>query len=267
MKSRLDGEALFRAYLRQRRLPSDYEAPSGSRHPDFLVHHPSGDVVAEVFEPVRRLLGRSGAAEPYEHLRRAFRGRKRKQGAGAKQGGVPYVVVLADSNSDTSFDEVSVTGAMFGSHGIAMPFNPDLGSADKLGARSGFLRGGGLNSDKNTRYSAVVVINKFNPTLHRVQRDYQDKIVRYGIPAGQRSPVIFRAFEEATQSGHFDEHAARARLTVFHNPFAATPLPMEVFGGPHDQQWNVIEHSPGEAEYSLVAEGVFCWELPRDSIG
>jgi hypothetical protein len=261
------GEALFRAYLRQRRLKFDYEAPSGGRRPDFLVHDPAGDVVCEVFEPVRRLPGRAGAIEPYEHLRRAFRGRKRKQGAEAKKLGLPYVIVLAASNSDVSFDDISVTGAMFGAHGVTMPFDAERGEAREDEARWGFLRGGGLHTGKNTRYSAVAVLTKFNPTLHRVERAYQEKIVRHGIPPGARAPVIYRAFDDAAEAGTYDEHAAVARLTVYHNPYASAPLSMEALGGPHDHQWHAIETSPDEVGYTLVAEGRFCWELPRDAIG
>lgn len=222
--------------------------------------------MCEVFEPDRRLTG-GGAIDPYRHLRRAFKGRKRKQGAEAKTRGVPYVVVLARSNSDISFDELSVTGAMFGNHGIAIPVDPGRGAADVDRATRTFLGGGGLNPGKNTRYSAAAVVTSFNPTLHRVERAYQDKIVRYGIPPGERSSVIFRAFEDASESGIFDEHAAVARLTVYHNPFAATRLARQAFGGPHDQQWDAIELSPERTEYSLVAEGRRCWELPRKSIG
>jgi hypothetical protein len=46
-KPRAPGERLFAAYLRQRGLSFDYEAPSGGANPDFTIHHASGDVIAE----------------------------------------------------------------------------------------------------------------------------------------------------------------------------------------------------------------------------
>ena len=91
--------------------------------------------------------------------------------------------------------------------------------------------------EEEHRYSAIAVLTSFNPALHRVQRAFQDVIQRRRIPAGQRAPVINEAFERARATGEFDDAAAVARLAVYHNPYAANPLPAEVFGGPHDQQW------------------------------
>jgi len=178
----------------------------------------------------------------------------------------PYVPVLGRSNSDTSFDALSVTGAMFGDRGISMPFDPLVGSADREQAEWGFLLGGGLHAQKNTRYSAIAVLTAFNPTLHRVQRAYQGTIERHGIPPGKRTPIIARAFEHARSTAEFDDAASVARLTVYHNPYAANPLSMEAFGGPHDQQWGAVEGPAGEIVYTLIAEGRWAKELPRSSL-
>jgi hypothetical protein len=231
------GERLFAAYLGQRPdLTAGYEVLDQGRRPDFTVDGPHGTVVCEIFNPRLDLPNGSGSFDPITPLRGSFGKRKRRQGAGSKQKGVPYVVVVGRENSDVPFDEHDLLIAAFG-------------------------RGGGLNSGKNTRYSALAVVSSFNPTQWRVEA-----LVAERLPPGSPLPVIFRivrhAEEELLNSGVYDPAARVARLRVVHNPWARVPLSSEVFGGPHDEQF-IPDTASSEMPLIRVASGWRAHELLR----
>jgi hypothetical protein len=46
---------------------------------------------------------------------------------------------------------------------------------------------------------------------------------------------------------------------VFHNPYAAVPLPPDLFAGPHDQIFGLLNDAGG---YGLAAEGTQSMEVP-----
>jgi hypothetical protein len=63
-------------------------------------------------------------------------------------------------------------------------------------------------------------------------------------------------------AGAIDLAAARARLIVLHNPFASSPISLDAFGGPHDEQWGSTEPGPGRLEYGPIAQGRWSCEIP-----
>jgi hypothetical protein len=73
--------------------------------------------------------------------------------------------------------------------------------------------------------------------------------------------TIWSTFEEFTKNGSYEESARLPRLTVLHNPYAAHPLHMDVFGGPHDVQWAEYPHGD-TVVFTEVAHGTSCFELP-----
>jgi hypothetical protein len=97
------GERLVAAYLRQRRIRYQFEPDVEGRHPDFLIDHPLGSVACDVAEPTMRLPSpRGGAFSSYPALRQVFTNkRKRKQAQAAAKAGLPFMHVLARTNSDT----------------------------------------------------------------------------------------------------------------------------------------------------------------------
>lgn len=63
--------------------------------------------------------------------------------------------------------------------------------------------------------------------------------------------VIFDTFQEFTADGRFEERAIEYRAVVYHNYFADTPLPYEVFGGLCDEQYGLLD-----SRYMLVTQGL-----------
>ena len=108
------GEVLFNAYVRQRPdLRAQRHELSGTRRPDFTLSSPAGEVICEVYSPSLPLDG-GGSFDSFGPVSRAFKSRKRRQGAAAKANNIPYVVVVTDTNSDVPFGEFDLMVAMFG---------------------------------------------------------------------------------------------------------------------------------------------------------
>lgn len=266
------GERLFSAYLRQRRLSANYERDVGGRNPDFLVSHPNCTVACDVFEPELRLPS-SGAFSfsSYPALRRVFKPRKRKQAQAAAQAGLPFVHVLARTNSDLSFDPLIVAGAMLGDLTFTFPVFPDGNAPEGFDARDHTRNLLGANRQLqptvNTSVSAIAILRSFNPTQWRHEVASAAHFQRFGPvanfdDAGRRALVHLELVEHMERVGAYDATAHLARLIVMHNPWARIPLALEVFGGPHDEQWSSIELQPGELGYAHVASGRLAKEVP-----
>jgi hypothetical protein len=271
MKS--DGERLLSAYLRQRRLPFVYEPPLGRRRPDFLVSHPARDIACDVYEPQVRLPGgRTFSFSSYPALRKGMHGQKYAQAKAARDASLPFVVVLRHTNSGIPFDPVVVAGAMFGD--VATEFSVWLGPGPRPQeeppeSRTVFGGGGRLQERMNRAISAVAILTTFNPTMWRVQRAYLgplDTLKTSGWPTPREQQracdLINETYDHFRATGDFDDSACLARLTVIHNPYCDYPVDLEVFGGPHDDQWGHIPIEDGSA-CMLVAQGRLRWEVPK----
>jgi hypothetical protein len=255
-----DGERLLAAYLRQRRLHHRYEAPVGGRNPDFLVVHPIGEIVMEVFEPHLRLPSRVGSFDSVEPVLGAFEKRKRRQVQAAANQGIPTVVVIASTNSDIPFDMFALGGAMFGRLGIR--FSTDAPEDQE----TTFLGPGRTQPHLNTSYSALAVVRRFNPTRWRLDMAWAVR-AQPGTDLSSRelTEVSIRRreiAEEMERIGTYDPTAALARLVILHNPYAKVRLPFE-FGGPHDHQYGAIESAEGTRQWCRLAEGRLRQEVPK----
>lgn len=260
-----EGERLMRAYLHERRLPCEEEPPVGGFNPDFLMHSPVGDVVAEVYDPTLTLPGRVGAYDSITPLLGAFGTRKRKQVGAACKAGYPTIVVLGKGNSDLTFDDFTVTGALFGRPGVTFPVGP--GAPPDAKPAYTFLDGAAFQPTKNTSYSAVAVVSQFNPTLRHFQRATAAlPSVIWGESTHQERVAhveeMMEIERELEAAGVYKPDACRTRLTIYRNPWAARPLPWD-FAGPHDDQFDLFE-TARSVGYTLVARGVNGFEVPTD---
>lgn len=264
------GERLFAAYLRQYRLTSDREPLIGGRRPDFLVHHPAVPFVAEVYEPELRLPPGGGFIDSYPAFRRAFKARKGDQIKAVKEAGLPCVLVLARTNSDIRFQPEIVAGAMFGNVGVVFA----LDDPDAAG-RTVFGGGGRVQPEMNRGVSAVAVLEGFNPTWYRAEEAVAARLGK-GMPwradltAGEVAReqteiarVANEVYEHMTVTGDFNPDARVAKLTVFHNPFAAHPIGLDILGGAHDVQWHRTTNADGEVAYGPVKWGPLVIRTPQ----
>ena len=263
------GEALFTAYLRQRRLPWKREPLINGRKPDFLVHHPSMDFTAEVYEPELQLPQGGGFIDSYSALRRGFQGRKSDQIKAMREAGVPCVLVIARTHSDLPFRPEIVAGAMFGDVGVNLP----LDDPEATG-RTVFLGGGRVQPDRNRGLTAVAVLESFNPTLYRAELAVAARLGE-GLPWYPSIPrgsvvrsgaaivrVTNEVYDHMVATGDYIPTARVAKLTVLHNPYAAYPLHLDILDGPYDTQWSRTVNDDGEAAYGPVKYGALVIRNP-----
>ncbi|HVF75297.1 MAG TPA: hypothetical protein VM938_09625 [Acidimicrobiales bacterium] len=75
--------------------------------------------------------------------------------------------------------------------------------------------------------------------------------------------MVREVYDHFAATAEFDPEAALARVTVLHNPHASTPLPMEVFGGPHDEHWGTMWDDEANGRYTRLATGRLWFEVPE----
>lgn len=262
---RTDGEYLFAAYLRQGRLGFEYEREVNGRCPDFSIDHPSGTVVAEVFEPELRLPPGGGQFDSYKPLRGAFKDRKAKQIKAVKEAGIPYVAVIASTNADLPFPPQIMAGAMFGN--LATEFAVSDEPINAQTGRTVFDGGARLQVDQFRGVSAAAILERFNPTKWRLEAAIDARLAvvptwRPGMTASQvaeaQAAIVRIATDTENQflaSGAFDPDARLARLTVLHNPYALHPLDIRAFDQHNDVQWGRIEVDGREGYGQLLGDG------------
>lgn len=231
-----EGEQIFEVYLRENNFLREYEPALGpGKRPDYLVHVETGDILCEVKDfgeaaidrklqserqPMRLSDGTvvgaivSGSWDPLPRIRdRILKAAKQLR---PFKGKYPCSVILYNPGYMTDLGDFTVISAIF-SH------------KDRL-----------LSPEKNTTISAVAVLEIFRPhlfILHEAAAKQAEEDRKNGVPSDKRIENSLRACEETRQkypSGYFDE--AHPRLRVYHNPFAACPLPLTTFRGPYDEQ-------------------------------
>lgn len=231
------GEVLFERYLRQRvELTAEYEARVSGRRPDFQVVGPTAQAVCEVYSPQVLLSPGGGPFDSFGPLRGAFKSRKRGQGEDAKATGTPYVVVVSAANSPVGFGAFELMVGMFG------------------GPRR-------IHSGQNTRFSALAVVSAFNPTAWRIEKSIAaaDGGTEHSLEEAIAQSLC--TMEELEARGVYERTAEAVRLDIVHNPWAANPLPLELFGGAWDRQYRFDTTTP-TGELLAIWEGDRVHELP-----
>lgn len=256
VKDGLEAEAIFEEYLRGRGISWQYERPAGPSHPDYWLDVPA-QPVCEVRYVTAYLPGPDEAVGAYKPIARAVK-RKARQGR-ALAGVQPYVVVIWAPRWPTHVHVVA--GALFGRVQIVMPFSPSTGTADSDQAQLGFGRNAILHGNQHKHVSAVVVIERFNPGLRAVENEIDAEVEQAGadLEPHQVAEITMGVFEGRTRARLFEHRALLPRLVTFHNMHATTPLPLDVFDGPFDEQYSARY----DGSFTLVFEGEQVPKLPR----
>jgi hypothetical protein len=273
-----DGERLVAAYLSQRGFHhfSEYERPVGGKLLDFSVDHPDQSFVMEVYEPHIRIPKNGGWFSSYDGLRGMFERNKREQIRAAKNAGLPFVGVLARTNSDIDFGPDLVAGAMFGDLTINMPIAEGGESLDVERGVTAFGSGGKVQPGQMRGVSAVAIVRRFNPTAWKLTKELNARTAglpswHAGMTEGESLAIQTRMADIATEiehqflrSGTYDPAAAVARLIVLHNPYADRSLWLDILNGPHDEQW-LAYRDAGATMYGERSKGSLIDEVPHRS--
>jgi hypothetical protein len=239
-RSRLSGvsERSFAGYLDQREIAWRYGEQVGGRTVGFSVFAGARSFVAGVIDPSQRRATRPGFASAHSTLRDelAESGPTRRSITAVRRAGLPYVAVVGRTGSDGAIDPDELALALFG------------GPAGQWG--SGGTADSGSHRVRGV--SAVAVMEFFNPTLWEVERAWGQRIDRAAPAAATRRAalepdgidrllVMGDVAQRLVESGAFLPDARSVRLAVAQNPFASHPLDVASLGGPHDEQWRLVE--------------------------
>ena len=255
--ARVAAEEIFEQYLTARGITWAYEVPAGESHPDYWLDHPA-QPVCEVRHVTAALLDQEpGPVDPYKPIAKAVK-RKAKQGR-ALEGAHPYVVVIWAPDWPTDFH--SVSGALFGKIRAVMPVDPATGTADSSRSHVGFGRDASLHSSQHEHVSAVAVIDQFNPGLCAAEAEIDGEIEPTcdNLGLAEKVAIAQDVFDRRTRDGLFEHGACTTRLVTYHNMHATTPLPLDVFDGPFDEQYSI----GSDGTFTLVFEGDQVSNRPR----
>lgn len=246
---RSPGEELFAKYLNGRGRSFKYEPVLDGQRPDFRVASEPSDVICEIVDPEPTWPANRVGSGPDPHTEiRAVIGRKKRQGRGAK-GRLPYVVVIRPAAGIQPYDPHVVIGAMLGDVAFSVPVQTHRGGR-AVPTTLVTTSGGRMQPAQNTRFSAIGVLWKLNPTSAKLDRLIREALrnVKGDLPQFE---AIQRVIDRTTAAGTYEPGLEVPRLEVFHNPHAAVPLPLGFFDGPFDLQWA----DGGDGNVRLVAVG------------
>jgi excisionase family DNA binding protein len=135
-----------------------------------------------------------------------------------------------------------VFGAMLGNITIKVPVNPQTG--EHTGPATTVFREGGklihphLRTPQNTTFSALIALQK----LPVGQREF--RISAAQKEADENRPISLQEFHDLYQRDA-DRHSRTVlRTLVYENPYAAKPLPPDIFTGPYDERWGPVPGQP-----------------------
>jgi hypothetical protein len=141
----------------------------------------------EVYEPEIRIPPNGRPFSSYDGLRGMFERNKREQIRAAKKASLPFVGVLARTNSDVDFGADLVAGAMFGDLTFRVPLAEDGESFDIERGVTTFGSGGRMQRGQMRGVSAVAILRRFNPTADLMGRPSNPrKSLEYVSEQGER---------------------------------------------------------------------------------
>jgi hypothetical protein len=238
MGQRTISEELFERYLESQGLTFEFERPyeGRSRRPDYTVTIAGKDYLFEVkeFEPGDMPLGTS-IYDPYPPIRAKIDAARKKF---KEFEGFPCCLVLHNRGAFVMTERHQVMlGAMYGDMGFKIPFDPSLGGM--VGnAEVAFLGRGKMirphwKEPENRRISAILTLRHYPLGRRRLSRWWE------GIRAQIRAGLIDR---DAVPEPNFDFTEMGLGVIVWDNAYAEIPLPLDIFHGPYDERWSVVDN-------------------------
>jgi hypothetical protein len=239
--SRTQSEARFERYLSENGYAFEHEPEWGvDKRPDYLISRAGVEAVCEVKEFTTTAITDALAGRRVGFLsdRQVFGAVRNQLDAAARQlkpldgRGLPLVVVLANPHgADVSLEPNDVMAAMYGNPAFSMPIGPE----GATGEGEYFLNRDGSVTAKHAYLSAVV-------TLHErsLDQDWADREIKRF-----EDPWEFIAWANGEHEAGRRPEGTRRFAHVFHTASAAdgraTPLPDDVFDGPQDAMWKVVD--------------------------
>lgn len=242
METRTPGEHLFEAYLQTQGLPFEFEKEhvGKSKRPDYTIAWTGQPVILDVKDFDALDTGGSGAFDPYPRIRQKIdEGRdKFKQfkenccGLVLYNRGNPLVMLQEDH---------IMLGSMYGDSGFTFPVNLNTGVGDASQLQRAFLSRGKMlrpkqDKPQNTTISAVITLGAISLDNLRLM----DMVHEY--PDLSHEELWAEAHR---QNPEFDTSRETPRVIVWHNAVARIPFPDDLFRGPYDTHFGIVEEDGG----------------------
>jgi len=244
--------------------------PGQLKKPDFVFSHSGVQVLCDLKERTpnaeqleeQRLEGEAiEAGEPNQNNPRHFNPVKEVRHSIAEgrskfkdfDGHLCALIVYNMGRRDMRLDPYTIFGAMLGNPGVGFNLNVETGVVDIGSLQSGFLPRGGamirkyapLTPSKSLRnISAVVALEPYHIPNPLFEDAFNEEMER------QKSQLERPLSGEERATIHNDliiDHGMHASLgntwglTVCTNPFASIPFPNDLFTGPYDEHWSIVD--------------------------
>jgi len=237
MTQKTTSEELFERYLESQGLGFEFERQyeGKSRRPDYTVAIGGKEYLFEVkeFEPGDTPPGTS-QFDPYRRIRAKIDAAQKKF---KEFEGFPCCLVLYNSAAFVMTERpYAVLGAMYGDAGIRIPFDPHRIKATAE-PEAAFLGGGKMirphwKEPENRRISALLTLRHYPSGKRRYSRWW------VGIRAQIKAGAIDR---DSVPGPPFDIEELGLGVVVWDNAYAEISLPLDIFRGPYDERWSVVD--------------------------
>ena len=276
--TRTASELLFETYLQRNGLTEWEFEPnwSGNRKkPDYLLRWNGKELLFEVKERRSGKEPVNGHFNPYEGIRRKIK-KACEQFKEFKEfkDECCSLVIANQGDPHTLLAPEFVFGAMLGDPGFTFPIlNADHsddfeeGPSIFLPTRNARMVTWDRRTYKNTTIAAIIVLERVrlrNAVFERLleQAVCKEELDR-GRPLSPREPAVIAW--KLTQEWHDGErgplHQEAPRVRICENPGATLPFPRDVFCGPYDERWAIVD------EYlAPVYAGVRVREIEASSV-
>lgn len=243
MRRQTISELLFEQYLADNGLRADHEPVVAGRTArlDYRLMHGDQPLWFEVKEFGESDVGSGGAFDPYISIRNRI-GKAAKQFTDYKGESCSIVFYNDRLNLASIYAPEIVLGAMLGNVSVTVPV--DFSAGRETGPpRTGFSEGGkmiepNLKVPQNTTISAIIALER----LGVGGREFQVMVA--AKEAAEERRLSWAEFFELLQADREKNNRHVLRTMVYENPYAAVPLPRDLFNGPYDERWGPIENKP-----------------------
>jgi excisionase family DNA binding protein len=244
MRRQTLSELLFEQYLADNELGTAEHEPrvaGRASRLDYRLMNAGKPLWFEVKEFGEADIGSGGAYDPYISIRNRI-GKAAKQFSDYKGECCSIVFYNDRLNLASIYAPEIVLGAMLGNVSVTIPV--DFTTGKETGpARTGFSEGGkmiepNLKTPQNTTISAIIALER----LGVGGREFRVKVAAKEAAEDRRLP--WTEFFELLQADAEKNNRHVLRTMVYENPYAAVPLPREIFNGAYDERWGPLENDP-----------------------
>jgi excisionase family DNA binding protein len=243
-------ELFFEQYLSEQGLGNaDHhpEFPGATKIVDYRLLHNGKQLWFEVkeFDDDRKLFAgqkpgqvRVGAYDPYKGIRNKINDAWRKFRDYDREC-CSLVLFNEGANNVHITSGNCVLGAMLGdiTYSIPMDFEKGIetGPATKIFAGRGKMIHPHTKEPQNTTISAVITLERFPVGQHEARIRFANQEANEPVQLSWKERILMR------QPQPSDAEVA-LRTVVYENPHAANPLPVDIFTGPFDERWGLVEN-------------------------